>query len=104
MSPLEGLRRSPYFAGAVLLLIAGSLAAPLVFYLGWQRWPLFAGAGALLLLAFGSIERLWQGRAVRRPSRPAQRRHRLKLVPGGKGNGHAHDGPDDSQEKPRWVM
>jgi hypothetical protein len=32
-------------------------------------------------------------------------RRRFRILPGGKkGNGHAQDGPDDSDEKPRWVM
>jgi len=31
-------------------------------------------------------------------------RHRFRVVPGGKGNGHDHDSTDDDGEKPRWVM
>jgi hypothetical protein len=104
MSLLPRLRRAPWLGGAVLLALAASLVAPVALALGLRGWPLYAGLGALLLLAFGGIERRWQRRPVVRPKRAADR-SRFRLVPGGKGNGHAHDDPgDDDGDKPRWLM
>jgi hypothetical protein len=104
MPDLARLRRSPWVAGALLLALAGGLAAPVVLWLGWSRWPLFLGLAAALLLTFGSVERLWQRRPLSPPKRAADRR-RFRVVPGGKGNGHAHDlQTDDDGDKPRWVM
>ena len=88
----------------LLLVLAAGLVAPLAFWLGSRRWPLYVGLGAALLLVFGALERLWQRRALARPPRVADRR-RFRVVPGGKGNGHAHEGPpEDDGDKPRWVM
>ena len=62
------------------------------------------GAGRRSLLLFGGLERLWQRRPVHRPRRVSDR-SRFRVVPGGKGNGHAHDDPsDDAGDKPRWLM
>jgi fatty acid desaturase len=103
MPLLARLRRAPWLGGAVLLALAVGLAAPLTYALGFRRWPLSVGLAAGLLLAFGGLERLWQHRPLPRPHRVAGR-HRFRVVPGGKGNGHAHDSTDDDGEKPRWVM
>jgi membrane protein implicated in regulation of membrane protease activity len=104
MPDLARLRRSPWIAGALLLALAAGLAAPVVLWLGAHRWPLAVGLAAALLLAFGSLERLWQRRPLPRPTRAADRR-RFRVVPGGKGNGHADDvQPDDDGDKPRWLM
>ena len=103
MLDLARLRRSPWIAGALLLILAAGLSAPVVLWLGWQRWPLFVGLAAALLLVFGSVERLWQRRPLPQPKRAGDRR-RFRVVPGGKGNGHAHDHEDDQGDKPRWVM
>jgi hypothetical protein len=100
---LDSLRRSQWLAGALVLALVAGLVAPLAFWLGLGRWPLLVGGAALLLLLFGWVERLWKSRPVPRPHRVADRR-RFRVVPGGKGNGHSDDTPDDDGDKPRWVM
>ncbi len=105
MPLLTELRRSPWLAGALLLALTAMLVAPVVSVFGLRRWPLYAGLGAVLLLAFGSLERFWQGHALRGPGHA--RRGRLRLVPTGKrkGNGRPHDAdPEDGGDDPRWVM
>jgi hypothetical protein len=107
------MRRSPWLAGAVLLLLAAGLLAPAVYLIGARRWPLYAGLLAVLLLLFGAVERLWQSAAAswqRRSFASAQtaRRSRFQVLVGGKekkgkGNGHARDA-SDGQDGPRWVM
>ena len=104
MPTLSRLRRAPWLGGAVLLALAAGIVAPLAYTLGWSRWPLLAGLGAGLILLFGGLERLWQRRPLPRPKRAADRT-RFRVLPGGKGNGHAHDSTkDDGGDKPRWMM
>jgi protein-S-isoprenylcysteine O-methyltransferase Ste14 len=103
MLSLTRLRRAPWLTGALLLLLTASLTAPVAFALGLRRWPFWVGLAAALLLVLGSLERLWQSRPLPRRHRVADR-HRFRVVPGGKGNGHDHDTKDDDGEKPRWVM
>jgi len=104
MPTLSRLRRAPWLGGALLLALAAGLVAPLAYTLGPGRWPLLAGLGAGLLLLFGGLERLWQRRPLPRPKRAADRT-RFRVLPGGKGNGHAHDSTkDDGGDKPRWMM
>jgi hypothetical protein len=104
MPTLSRLRRAPWLGGAVLLALAAGLVAPFAYALGSSRWPLLVGLGAGLLLLFGGLERLWQRRGLPRPHRAADR-SRFRVVPGGKGNGHAKDSSrDDGGDKPRWVM
>jgi hypothetical protein len=103
MRSLARLRRAPWLGGAVLLALAAGLTGPLAYALGVRRWPLVVGLGAGLVLLFGGIERLWQRRPLPRRKRGTDRR-RFRVVPGGKGNGHAHDSTDDDGDKPRWVM
>jgi hypothetical protein len=63
------------------------------------------------LLALGALERRWQARPLPRHHRAADRR-RFRVFPGGKGkgNGHAHDVPEQGGDvegpgdKPRWLM
>jgi hypothetical protein len=114
---LSRLRRSPWLAGTLLLVLAAALVAPLVLWVrsrfsgpGSQRWPYFAaGLLALALLLFGAVERLWHtllGLHLRRASARSRKRGFLRVVPGGKadkGNGHARD-VDEDGEGPRWVM
>jgi len=97
-------RRSPWLGGALLLALAVGLVAPLAYALGPGGWPFLVGLGAGLILLFGGLERLWQRRPLPRPHRPADRT-RLRVVPSGKGNGHAKDKTkDDGGDEPRWVM
>jgi hypothetical protein len=100
---LARLRRAPWLGGAVLLALTAGLTAPAAYALGVRRWPLLVGLAAVVLLLFGGVERLWQRRPLPRRSRAATRLG-LRVVPGGKGNGHAHDATDDDGEKPRWLM
>jgi hypothetical protein len=100
----------PWTGGAVALLVAALVAAPVLYFLGTARWPFFVGAFVLALLALGEIERLWRSRPLPRPARPSGRR-RFRVFTGGKGkgNGHAHDAPGDDDpsdpgDKPRWLM
>jgi len=103
--------RPPWIAGALQLLIAAALAAPVLLYLGPPRWPFVVGAFTLALLALGVLERRWQARPLPRRVRPSDRR-RFRVLTGGKGkgNGHAHDVPEESDDpegsgdKPRWLM
>jgi len=98
------VRRAPWLGGALLLALAVGLVAPLAYALGLSGWPLLVGLGAGVILLFGALERLWQRRPLPRPHRVADR-NRFRLVPGGKGNGHAKDSTkDDGGDKPRWVM
>jgi hypothetical protein len=104
MPPLSRLRRAPWLGGALVLALAAGLIAPLAVALGPRRWPLLVGLAAGLLLLLGGLERLWQSRPLPRRRRVADR-SRFRVVPGGKGNGHAHEaGKDDDGDKPRWVM
>jgi 4-hydroxybenzoate polyprenyltransferase len=105
---LSRLRGAPWLSGALLLVLAGALLAPAVYYLGLRRWPLYVGLLAGLVLFFGAIETAWRSRPLPRLRRPVGR-GRFRVVAGGKdkGNGHAHDvpeRPDDDGDKPRWVM
>mgnify|MGYP001766548095 CR=1 FL=1 len=108
------MRRSPWLAGALLLLLAAGLLAPAVYLVGVRRWPLYAGLLAALLLVFGAVERLWQSAALAWQRRAVARmqaaqRSRFQVLEGGKeekkrkGNGHAKDA-GEGQDGPRWVM
>jgi hypothetical protein len=98
------MRRPPWLAGLLLLVLAMGLVAPLTGVFGTERWPYLVGLVALLLIAFGGLERVWQQLSLPRPHRLVRRRG-FRILPGGKkGNGHTEDGPDDTGDKPRWVM
>ena len=109
--PLPDRRGTPpWTGGAVRLLLAALVAAPILYFAGASRWPFFIGGFVAAILALGAVERFWQSRPLPRPHRAAGRR-RFRLLSGGKGkgNGHAQDvpggqGPDDSGDKPRWLM
>ncbi len=107
------LRRSPWLAGALLLLLAAGLVAPAAWLIGSRSWVLYAGLVAVVLLLFGALERLWQsvvGLWLQRSARRklAAERSRFRVVPGGKverkGNGHSQDADDRQDDGPRWVM
>jgi hypothetical protein len=102
MNPLGRLRRAPWLSGALVLVLAVGMLGPVIYAFGPRRWPLYVGMLAVLLLTFGAVERLWRRRAVRRP--PKSRKN-LRIVPGGKGNGHTYDlEGDDTTDKQRWLM
>jgi len=107
---LARLRRAPWLAGALLLVLAAGLVAPAAWLLGVGGWPLYVGLIAIVLLVFGSLERLWlslTGLWLRRAARRklAADRDRFRVVQGGKrkGNGHGHDS-GEGQDGPGWVM
>jgi hypothetical protein len=102
MPALSRMRRAPWLGGALLLALAAGLLAPVAYALVSSRWALLAGLGLGLILLFGALERLWQRRPLPRPHRAADRA-RLRVLPGGKGNGHDSI-KDDGGDKPRWVM
>jgi hypothetical protein len=108
MSPLSTPRRTPWLAGALVLVSLAVLIAPLATHFGLRRWPFYVGLAAGAVLLLGWLERLWQRRAVTPRSPFAERRRhrgRFRVVRGGKGNGHAHDVlGDDDGDKPRWLM
>jgi hypothetical protein len=108
------MRRSPWLAGALLLLLAAGLAAPAVWLIGPRRWPLYVGLLAGVLLVFGAVERSWQSVTIswqRRALARAQaaQRSRFQVLMGGKeekkrkGNGHARDA-GEGQDGPGWLM
>jgi hypothetical protein len=102
MKPLGRLRRAPWLSGALVLVLALGVLAPAVYTFGLRRWPLSVGLLAALLFTFGAVERVWRRWAVTRPPRS---RKNLRIVPGGKGNGHTYDlKGDDTTDKPRWLM
>jgi hypothetical protein len=107
MSP-SLLRRAPWLAGAVVLVLVAGLLAPLAVHFGLRYWSFYVGLGAGTLLLLGWLERLWQARSLPGRHRLVERkgdRGRLRLVPGGKGNGHTHElREDDDGDTPRWVM
>jgi protein-S-isoprenylcysteine O-methyltransferase Ste14 len=75
---------------------------------GWHRWPWLLGAGAILLLLAGWLERWWQSRPLTHsPSRSRSKaRSRFRVVDGGR----AADGrrpepdPEDESDDPKWLM
>lgn len=107
MSPLSPLRRrAPWVAGAVLLALVGLplLGAALRFDL---NWPYALGAGAILLLLSGWLERWWQSRPLSRsPSwTRSKARSRFRVVEGGRGQRPPDPGTDDeSDDEPKWLM
>jgi protein-S-isoprenylcysteine O-methyltransferase Ste14 len=108
MSSLSRMRRAPWLGGALLLALLAGLIAPLAAVFGLRYWPFYVGLAGAVLLLLGWLERLWQSRSVPNPYRVAERkpgRTRFRVVPGGKGNGHDRDEPeDDDGDKPRWLM
>jgi protein-S-isoprenylcysteine O-methyltransferase Ste14 len=106
MTPLSPLRRrAPWVAGALLLALVGLplLAAGARF--GLRYWPFLLGAGAILLLLAGWLERAWQSRAHPRLRWTSEAQRRFRLLRGGRKEGGPPelDGDDDTEE-PRWLM
>jgi len=108
MSPLSSLRRrAPWVAGAVLLALIGVPLLLAGLRVGLQYWPWLLGAGAILLLLAGSVERWWQSRPVStRQSRAASRsRSRFRVVEGGRTDrSDPAKGEDDDSDEPQWLM
>ncbi|MGD8896176.1 MAG: hypothetical protein PVJ73_09095 [Acidobacteriota bacterium] len=106
MSSLSGLRRrAPWVAGALLLALVGLPLVAAGARLGLHRWPFLLGAGAILLLLAGWLERLWQARALPRlPSIPGARK-RFRVLRGGRaGSRPPETDADDDTEEPKWLM
>jgi len=110
MSPLSSLRRrAPWVAGALLLALLGLPLVAGALRFGLQSWPYLLGAGAILLLLAGWLERWWQSRPLRRPpSRSrSKERARFRIVDGGRaGQGRPSDvgAEDESDDEPKWLM
>ena len=109
MSPLSSLRRrGPWVAGAVLLALIGVPLLAAGLRVGLQYWPWLLGAGAILVLLAGSLERWWQSRPIStQKSRAASRsRSRFRVVEGGRTD--RPDDPateeDDDSDEPQWLM
>ena len=109
MSPLSPFRRqAPWVAGAVLLALVGLplVAAALRFRI---NWPYLLGAGAMLLLLAGWLERWWQSRPLARPSSRSRSktRGRFRVVDGGRAPEGPFSGPgveEDDDDEPKWLM
>ncbi len=103
MPLMPRLGRSPWLTGALVLVLAAALVAPVAVVLGLRRWAFSAGLLAMLILLFGAIERLWQRRPAPGVPRPLPR-GRLRLVPGKKRKGNGHGDEPSDGDTPRWVM
>jgi hypothetical protein len=102
MSPLAPFRRAPWLSGALVLLLVAGMIAPLGLRLGSRYWAYYVGLGALLLLCFGWIERLWKAASAPRPPRA---RGKLRVLHGGRGNGKDIDlAKDETTDSQRWLM
>jgi hypothetical protein len=102
MSALDKLRRAPWLSGALLLVLAGGMVAPLALWLGARHWAVYLGLGAALLLLFGWMERIGKGLGAPRPPRA---RGKLRILPGGRGNGKDIDlAKDETTDGQRWLM
>jgi hypothetical protein len=102
MSALQKLRRAPWLSGALVLLLVGGLVAPLALRLGSRYWAYYAGLAALLLLAFGWLEKMLKALSAPRPPRA---RGKLRVVRGGRGNGEDVDlAEDETTDGQRWLM
>jgi protein-S-isoprenylcysteine O-methyltransferase Ste14 len=106
MNPLSPLRRrAPWIAGALVLALVGLplIAAALRF--GLQYWPFLVGAGAILVLLAGWLERLWQSRRLPRPRSHKGKHSRFRVLRGGRPEGRpAELDDDDDTDEPRWLM
>jgi hypothetical protein len=106
MSSLSGLRRrAPWVAGALLLALVGLPLVAAGARFGLRHWPFLLGAGAILLLLAGWVEKRWQSRALPRLGATSGARKRFRLLRGGgaKGRPPQLDADDDSEE-PKWLM
>ena len=98
MPALPKLRKAPWFAGAVLLLLAAGIVLPLGYALGVRSWPFFVGLAAAGLLLVGWGERIWKRRPV---SLPPRSRSKFRLLAGGRKPDLRQD---DSNDNPRWLV
>ena len=102
MTALDKLRRAPWLSGALVLVLAVGIVAPLGLRLGGRYWALYVGLGAALLLLFGWIERIWKTRGAPKPPRA---RGKLRILRGGRGNGKDIDlAKDETTDGQRWLM
>jgi hypothetical protein len=99
------MSKAPWLTGTALLLLLALFLAPLAVRFGPRYWAFYAGAGALLLLFAGWLERLWRGRPLPRARPRRLGRGRLRVVKGGRGgNGRAGEPGDEGTDEPRWLM
>ena len=99
MRALAKLRQTPWVAGALLLVLAAGIAAPLGHALGLRSWPFYVGLVVAALLLMGWVERLWKRRPLPLPPRT---QGKFKVLRGGKG--YDINKKDDSTDNPRWLM
>jgi hypothetical protein len=106
MSRLPAPRRADWIPGAVALAVGGAIAAGIGWALGARGWALYVGLAAGVILMMGWLERVLSRRPT--PSSPPRRpRGRLRVIEGGKGNGHAEDydlETDSSTDGQRYLM
>jgi len=106
MTPLSSLRRrAPWVAGALLLALVGLplLAAGARFGLR-HYWPFLLGAGAILILLAGWLERWWQARARPRPRSRSGAQRWFRVLRGGRADRPPKVDADDDTEEPKWLM
>jgi protein-S-isoprenylcysteine O-methyltransferase Ste14 len=106
MSPLSPFRRrAPWIAGALLLALVGLPLVAAALRFGLRYWPFLVGAGAILLLLAGWLERLWQSRPLTRPRSRSAAQGRFRILRGGRLEGHPREPDvDDDADEPRWLM
>jgi protein-S-isoprenylcysteine O-methyltransferase Ste14 len=106
MSPLSPLRRrAPWIAGALVLALIGLPLIVAALRFGLQYWPFLVGAGAILLLLAGWLERLWQARPLTRSRSRSAAQSRFRVLRGGRTEGRPRElDVDEDSDEPRWLM
>ena len=105
MSPLSGLRRrAPWVAGALLLALVGLPLVAAAARFGLRQWPFLLGAGAILLLLAGWLERWWQARALPRARSRSGAQRLFRVLRGGRTDRPPKIDGDDDTEEPKWLM
>ena len=105
MTSLSNLRRrAPWVAGALLLALVGLPLVAAAARFGLRHWPFLLGAGAILLLLAGWLERWWQTRALPRPRKRTGPQRWFRVLKGGRTDRPPKNDPDDDTEEPKWLM
>ena len=101
MTPSESTK----FAGALVLAMIGLPLILAALRFGLQYWPFLVGAGAILVLLAGWLERLWQSRPLTRPKSRSAAHSRFRVLRGGRKEGGPRElDADDDNDEPRWLM